>query len=658
MSDNTYLARLREGVARLAPSANPQARDEEPIAISREEHTQEPDRDDIDRWTTEYYKNPLIRQSVRNFAGDVLEPGVSVTVHTDDGEDEPAVPNDYKFEEFHGLDLSDALALWLKQVAIVAGRFDRDLADLLEDVLIDLRGRRGTALVEHAYKDPTERDYILGLRTVKIETVTAYTRSGKNILLKPDDDADAYETVAIQESEAAQFEDGAPSTPAGKTAALVQYDDIFGRHEEKDDIPFALDDLTIISNDPDTGSIFGQPDAASAVDRSEELREMFDDTAQAVKAVGYGHWIANVDTNDEEEAKNLLEGFDPSNPERVNVTNYAVETEQYQGDVPDNVDHIQQQIEYILAALPTPLYRVGFAGDINRDVTSVQQDDYQEEIQRERDRLQSAFSDVLDQKVAEFLEDDAKADTNVSADIVIEPDDADSPLLDDEFDADEFSSMMSGLKQAAPGGAVEQVVPPHELRETFLGLSAEPPEAPGDGPDAMASLPDEADPRVQEAFDEAYLARQYSEGDVVQSPQGLGIVSGVETEPFEGKNGEVDASESSPTYIVALKDARVGVGFYSASELDTAEMPETGVDDPTASLSATFADGDAELVDTTFDIPESWQESSKPDRLILLDAWSSMGGTFRGARKELGSNRLAASMKDRVLGWEGWRQGG
>ena len=158
------------------------------------------------------------------------------------------------------------------------------------------------------------------------------------------------------------------------------------------------------------------------------------------------------------------------------------------------------------------------------------------------------------------------------------------------------------------------------------------------------------------------LARQYSEGDVVQSPQGLGVVTGVETEPFTGKNDEeIDASDSSPTYIVGLKDARVGVGFYSASELDSAEMPDTGVDDPTAALAAPDAElagGDADLAETTFGIPDSWEESPKPNRLILLDAWSSMGGTFRGARRELGSNRLAASMKDRVLQWEGWRQGG
>jgi len=35
-----------------------------------------------------------------------------------------------------------------------------------------------------------------------------------------------------------------------------------------------------------------------------------------------------------------------------------------------------------------------------------------------------------------------------------------------------------------------------------------------------------------------------------------------------------------------------------------------------------------------------------------------MGGSFDGARRELGSPRLAASMKDRVLQWEGWREGG
>jgi len=274
---------------------------------------------------------------------------------------EPTVPEDYRFQEFRGMALSDALELWAGQCGIVGGRFDRDLADVLEDVVIDLRGRRGTALVEHAYDDPTEREYILGLRTFKTETTTAYTRDGKNLLLRPQDTDVDFETVAVQDmaGDPSRF-NSAPTTPAEKAAAFVQYDDIFGDYDEKDDIPFALDDVTLLSNDPDTGTIFGRPDTASVVDRSEELREEFSDTAQAIKAVGYGHWLATVDTDDEDTAKALLDSLDPSNPENIDVVNYAVELDQFDSDVPDNVDHIQQQIEYILAALPTPLYRVGF----------------------------------------------------------------------------------------------------------------------------------------------------------------------------------------------------------------------------------------------------------------------------------------------------------
>jgi hypothetical protein len=528
MSDDTSLtARLRDAVARLAPSqdgdVSPQARDEEPIAISREEHTAEPDRDDIERWVREYYQNPLIRQPIRKFAADVVEPGVRISVDAGD-EEEPTVPSDYRFAEFRGMPLSDALREWLGQAAIVGGRFGRDITDLLEDVVIDVRGRRGTALVEHAYDDPREREYILGLRAFKVESTTAYTRDGKNILLRPGDTDVDFETVAVQDisGDPTRF-DQAPTTPAGQAAAFVQFDDIFGSYDEKDDVPLALDDVTLLSNDPDTGTIFGEPDAASVVDRSEELREMFEDTAQAIKAVGYGHWIAQVETDDEDEARALLNSFDPSDPERVNVTNYGVEAERFDGQTPDTVEQIQQQIEYILTSLPTPLYRVGFAGDINRDISDVQQDDYREAVSRERDRLESAFHELLHEKAREFMLGDAKADESLDVDVslVIEPEESESPLQDENFSADEFSNVMSGLKQAAPGGAVEQLVPPHEIRETFLGIDPEPPEAPDGDPDAMMSLPDEADERVQEAFRDAYLEGNNSFSDVPVIPTGL-----------------------------------------------------------------------------------------------------------------------------------------
>jgi len=152
-------------------------------------------------------------------------------------------------------------------------------------------------------------------------------------------------------------------------------------------------------------------------------------------------------------------------------------------------------------------------------------------------------------------------------------------------------------------------------------------------------------------------ATRFSEGDPVETPEGFGVVVEVRTDSFEGKNDEdVEASENSPTYVVGLQDGRVGVGFYSASELSATEFPETDVENPVDDVSSEQTSNSLTANDWT--MPDSWRKAEKPARLILLDAWSSMGGTFRGARQELGSKRLAAAMKDEVLMWEGWRQGG
>lgn len=169
---------------------------------------------------------------------------------------------------------------------------------------------------------------------------------------------------------------------------------------------------------------------------------------------------------------------------------------------------------------------------------------------------------------------------------------------------------------------------------------------------------------------------RYSENDPVQTPQGFGIVTEVRTENFEGKDGEVEASESSPTYVVGLKDGRVGVGFYKASELREDELPDTDVDDPVDSLADQSANSAvSKILDATplrandFTMPETWRESDTPARVILLKAWAGMNGQFdcggdcckgelmSSGMSERGANRVCASMKDEVLGgWEGWRK--
>lgn len=155
-------------------------------------------------------------------------------------------------------------------------------------------------------------------------------------------------------------------------------------------------------------------------------------------------------------------------------------------------------------------------------------------------------------------------------------------------------------------------------------------------------------------------ATRFSEGDSVQTPQGLGVVTEVRTENFEGKSGTVEASTASPTYVVGLKDARVGVGFYNAGELSATEMPDVDVETPVEDVSS---NSEVELTANDWTMPDSWRESDTPARLILLDAWQSMGGQFDcgGAccMGELHSAELCASMKDEVMGgWTGWRGGG
>jgi hypothetical protein len=163
-------------------------------------------------------------------------------------------------------------------------------------------------------------------------------------------------------------------------------------------------------------------------------------------------------------------------------------------------------------------------------------------------------------------------------------------------------------------------------------------------------------------------ATQYSEGDVVDTPQGVGVVVEARTESFEGKNGEVDASSNSPTYVIGLKDSRVGVGFYKASELSEGEI-ETDVENPVddaksvANNTVHNVKRALGLVENDWTMPESWRESDTPARVILLDAWSSMGGQFDCGGSccmgELKDEELCASMKDAALGgWTGWRKGG
>lgn len=490
--------------------ADPQARDEKPITVGSEEHTAEPEYDNITSWIEQFKNNPLVGVPHQNFAADVTEPGAAVVVDQDDSDqadvDVPTVPEDFPDSRYAGLDLDDALEQWLGDCYIDGWDFDADFSELLEAVVLDRRGRRGTAIIEHAYDDATERDHLLGLRPVKVETVTAYTREGKNIVLRPDDQTNDFESVAVYDLGDDSRED-APRTPAGKTAAIAQYDDIFGT-SERDEIPFALDDITVSAYNSDTGQLFGRPDTASVADRAAAVKKKLERVDQAVLNAAFTNIIARVSSDDKEVVKKVRDNLDPNSPETVSATNAPVELTDVEGRVPDAVDTIQQEIEFVLAAMPTPLYRVGFAGDINRDVTDVQQEDYRDEIRRERTRLEADFQKVIRMKAAEFLENDPHAALPDGVDVHLEirPPDAESPLQDDAFDADAFNTLMSGLSTAAgPKGGADAIIPRRVIVDQLLDMDAdemlgEPTDVGDETPAALEGV--QTDPEVQRAFEE------------------------------------------------------------------------------------------------------------------------------------------------------------
>lgn len=656
--------RVRAALARDG-DADPQARDEEfsAFATSVDVDRSEPDRGSIDDWTTEYEENPLIRVPTQVFTSDILEPGVRVDLDTTDDDTPPEVSG-YTDTSYNGLDLDDALEKWLTECGIVDGEFGRDVGDVLEKLIKDLVARRGTGMIEKVYDDAAEQNRIMGLRPFKTETVTAYTREGKNILLRPDDDAEDVDfdsgrlpADATTSGEAGGDRSSLPETPAGQTACYIQFDHTYQGWDD-DEVRFSQDDVIKLAYDADTGEIYGTPAAASVYDRANSLRQQYKDLDQALKAVAYSHFVAKVETSDQDEAEKLLEGFDPSNPEKINVVNYQVEVDHHSGEIPDVTSTLKQEIEYVLSAFPVPIYRIGFEGEINRDVTSEQSDDYQRELSDWRDDIADALREVLQAKAEEFV------DNPPDVEPVIAPRDTENPLEDDSFDADEFASLMQGVAAATgPGESPRDILPPRTVIETFLGLDAD--DVLNDGPadDAAGLQPlDEADPRVQETFRDVYAQlAAFSEGDEVDTPDGVGVVVEIRTEMFEGPDGDdVDASEDDPAYLVATED---GAAVYRESALEDGEI-DVGMDDPEAALALDIGcEESALLQDGHFSWPESWQDADQPARLIALKAWAGLGGRFTTCRREMAGEiaspaRFCAAFKDRILGWEGWRQGG
>jgi hypothetical protein len=194
--------------------------------------------------------------------------------------------------------------------------------------------------------------------------------------------------------------------------------------------------------------------------------------------------------------------------------------------------------------------------------------------------------------------------------------------------------------------------------------------------------------------DESDQLASIGEGDWVSygdKRSQIGVVVSSVDPPIEWPTGDdesetIDPNDDAPVYVVARLSG--GSKPFTADELDPisreeaigdeSAMPDNPVDDAAddAELSVGYTmlsrtqvaelhdRGLSELIDVPgvddpgvgFDSwPDSWVTSETPARLIALDAWASMGGTWRGCFAEIGSRRLCSAFKDEILQTERWR---
>lgn len=204
-----------------------------------------------------------------------------------------------------------------------------------------------------------------------------------------------------------------------------------------------------------------------------------------------------------------------------------------------------------------------------------------------------------------------------------------------------------------------------------------------------------------EEIEELQEEDSFSEGDIVvyDDDGHVGVVTGKLTETMEWPIGdeeteEIEASSDDPVYVIARETG--GSKPYRGDELesitedeafgdvdvdpvetvDEAEMARVYyvVDDPNdydelQEAKETIRQRREELIDIPgvddpsvgWDSwPDSWEESEKPNRLILLDMWTTVSGTWTGCVSRLSGRvsrieRFCASTKDEVLGTERWR---
>lgn len=417
-----------------------------------------PPQDALDKYWRQYESTGIVRKSINTYTNDIIEPGYTVV-----SDDE---------------NLQQRMNSWLSEAAILNGEQDKPFIRLLEDV-IRQREVRGTALVE-VVPQQSNPDGIWGFRLINVESVSAIEREDTGTLVRPDE---------------TELED-VPITKRGEAAAYIQYDDAaYAGPFDEDDVALSQNDVVKLVLDGDAYDIFGTSRLESCSKDIEIRDKVLEDNAEAIAAKGYPHWIFKMgEPNPSED--NPRRGVWPDDKiqqlrnEHKSSNFSAGQKDFLPGDVSVDVVHgetadikptIKHHTEEILAAMPTPKFMVGHADAVNRDITQEQYDVYKTQVRKARRQLEGEFLPVLKRKAREWGFD---GDAVESLELRIERQTQESPLKNEDFDAQDFKAMAEGMRAMEKSNAVSV----DEMRQNFLGL---PPQDNADGsPDTSNDSPD------------------------------------------------------------------------------------------------------------------------------------------------------------------------
>lgn len=455
---------LRQQVTRLADSDGddpaPRSRDSRngvSDIFGRSPSRRKPPKDEYQKYWRTFETVPLVRESIRDFAAEVVEPGWRVTA------------NDSKTEE--------ALREWAEQCAIIAGERDNDILPFLKQAIIQ-REVRGTVLIE-LVPGSKDDDSIAGLKFINPETVSIYTVPNKALLPKPED---SYDTV--------------PKNSKGESVAYVQYDDELG-YNDKNSVKFTKDQIAKFVRDPDTGDLRGTSRIESIQDRLDGLKQKLSDNDEAIAAKAYPVWLFLMGSEDfpwtEEEIESFMEKHDEENfsPGMKQAISGDIDIETVSGEVAEIAESLKFDVDWIMSSMPMPKYALGgFEENINQFVSQQQENRIEKQKKEARGELEKEMTDIFRRKAE--MDDELSPE---GVEFMIEREEALSPILDDDVNLEEVQQYAAAIKSIS-GGNPARVMTGEELRKIALLL---PPEDLPDAFDAEKMGDGKASPTKKEA---------------------------------------------------------------------------------------------------------------------------------------------------------------